>query len=153
MVEEIEELGSELGAISFLEFPHLRDREIHVSIVWTGEDSPARVTDGSVSGRSQNASILYVASSICERSKGELAVCSGGTAVRSCCGILASCLYRCARIACACIGSAASEDAVTGNGIWTSTAERRARSGVIPVLGYASSDRAIIFLAGSEPVS
>ena len=57
-VEEIEELRPELGGIAFPELPELSDGEIHVPIAWTGEEARMRVTEGSVSGRSQNASTL-----------------------------------------------------------------------------------------------
>ena len=65
-VEEIEELRPELRAIPFLEFPDLSHRKIHVVIVWATEYAAACVTDSSVSGRSQNASVLHVAAKVRE---------------------------------------------------------------------------------------
>src|ERR1700722_4624710 len=72
MVKEIEEFRSELGGEPFLEFPLLRDREIHVVISWAPEDVAIRVTNGSKSRRGQNAGTLYKAAKICEGGHGEL---------------------------------------------------------------------------------
>ena len=69
-IKEIENLQPELGAKAFLELPKLQNRKIHIFIGWAGEDALACVTNGSVSRRSQNASVLNVASVICERSEG-----------------------------------------------------------------------------------
>ena len=64
MVEHVEKLRAELGAIAFLELPGLRHREVYVPVRGPTEDAVASVALGTVGRRRKDAAVFNVAAVI-----------------------------------------------------------------------------------------
>jgi hypothetical protein len=67
MIENIEKLHPELGAISLSYMPHFGDGEVHIIELRPPETVLTGVTDRSIGRRRQDSSVLDVATIICER--------------------------------------------------------------------------------------
>src|SRR5882724_6154707 len=75
MVKQIVELRTPFGAIPLSEMEGLGDRKVHAVVLGSAETVAARAAVCSIGRRRQNASILDVATVICQRSKSERLLC------------------------------------------------------------------------------
>src|SRR4051812_21694434 len=139
IVEQVEELYPDLSAISFPDFPELAHRKIHVFISWSREEPVARIAQRSVSGRSQDAAVRFVATTIKQRRNGEFRI-SASWGIR-CLGIGEA------------VGIGQGGTPFQFNGSSRVMREGVVRPNIVPVLISAAANPAVKYLAGSEPVS
>ena len=64
VVHAVVALDPDLSGIALFELPEFLDCYIQIDVFRPGEKTSARVTQGSIGGRSQNSSLLHVASAV-----------------------------------------------------------------------------------------
>src|SRR5580700_8235813 len=129
MVKDVENLDAQLCGISLSHMPHLFQGEIHVLETRPMEEVAGCVTQRSVRGRRQNASVLDVAGAggASKGRKSEVLMQCVAVRSRSCCGAALPDRRRCVLPQ-----RAARCTPVTGDGCVAHVAESRPGTGIVP---------------------